>query len=336
MKFVEVNSNGVPFVQQRNGSSRSERLHDKTKVRISLKQWRVLHAVIDCDGFTAAAEKLHISQSAISYTIAKMQEQLGVPLLKIEGRKAHLTQQGRALLDCSRNVIRNALELEALAEKMRLGWEPELRLMVEQDCPQFFVMSALHEFSRHAPNVRVLLQQASNEEVRQAIARNELDLAIYSHVPPGLVADKLTCVEYVPVVHSDHPLANGPAATPTELERHTCIVLGDRPVSCIVGSNMRAAKGTITWQVNDIDSALAALQAGLGYAWLPLEKLTRWLDDGILRRIPLAAVHHTRKDFYLVHMPQPSPGAGISSLCALLHEHAIRQVEKTIVRTHPD
>ena len=49
---------------------RNSRPHDARKLRISLKQWRMLHAVIDCGGFADAAKFMHLSQSAISYTVA--------------------------------------------------------------------------------------------------------------------------------------------------------------------------------------------------------------------------------------------------------------------------
>ena len=332
MKLVELNSNGKPAVQVPGSPGhgarlgRTGRLHDKAKVRISLKQWRVLHAVIDCDGFTAAAERLHISQSAISYTIAKMQEQLGIPLLKIEGRKAQISLQGRALLQCSRNVIHSALELEALAEQMRLGWEPELRLIAEHDCPQAFLMSAIQVFSSNTPHVRVLLQQGSSEQVGQAILGNQVELAIYSHVPPGLLAHPLVSVEYAAVAHAGHPLARHAfPATSADLMRHNCIVLAQYGDADIPGRSMQSGARPVTWKVSDIDSALAALEAGLGYAWLPLDKLSCHLNAGSLALIPLASMYHTKKDFYLVHASQARPGAGADSLSALLHEHAAEQ-----------
>jgi len=73
--------------------------------RVSLEQWRVLQAVVDLGGFAQAAGYLHRSQSSVSYTVAKMQEQLGMPLLEIRGRKAVLTKTGDALLRQSRHLV---------------------------------------------------------------------------------------------------------------------------------------------------------------------------------------------------------------------------------------
>src|SRR4051794_11176293 len=106
---------------QTDGNSRRTRLHDVRNFHITLKQWKTLHAVVDCGGFSDAAEFLNVSQSAISYTVAKLQEQLGIPILKVEGRKAQLTEAGRELLQRSRHLIKDAIELEIFAENLRFG-----------------------------------------------------------------------------------------------------------------------------------------------------------------------------------------------------------------------
>ena len=77
--------------------------------RVTLEQWRTLQAVVDHGGFAQAAEAIHRSQSSVSYTVARMQEQLGVPLLRIEGRKAVLTEAGEVLLRRSRQLLLQAI-----------------------------------------------------------------------------------------------------------------------------------------------------------------------------------------------------------------------------------
>ncbi|HCV77085.1 MAG TPA: LysR family transcriptional regulator, partial [Pseudomonas sp.] len=97
--------------------------------RVSLDQWRTLQAVVDHGGYAQAAEVLHRSQSSVSYTVARMQEQLGVPLLRLEGRRAVLTDAGAVLLRRSRRLVQQASQLEELAYHMEQGWESEVRLV---------------------------------------------------------------------------------------------------------------------------------------------------------------------------------------------------------------
>ena len=70
--------------------------------RVTLDQWRTLQAVVDHGGFAQAAEALHRSQSSVSYTVARMQDQLGVPLLRIDGRRAvQRSEERRVGKECS-------------------------------------------------------------------------------------------------------------------------------------------------------------------------------------------------------------------------------------------
>ena len=103
--------------------------------RVTLDQWRTLQAVVDHGGFAQAAEVLHRSQSSVSYTVARMQDQLGVPLLRIDGRKAVLTEAGGVLLRRSRQLVKQASQLEDLAHHMEQGWEAEVRLVVDAAYP---------------------------------------------------------------------------------------------------------------------------------------------------------------------------------------------------------
>ena len=111
--------------------------------RVTLDQWRTLQAVVDHGGFAQAAEVLHRSQSSVSYTVARMQEQLGVPLLRIDGRKAVLTEAGSVLLRRSRHLVKQASQLEDLAHHMEQGWEAEVRLVVDAAYPSARLVRAL-------------------------------------------------------------------------------------------------------------------------------------------------------------------------------------------------
>ena len=66
-------------------------------LKVSLDQWRALQAVVDYGGYAQAAAQMHRSQSSVSHAVSKLQAQLGVPLLRIEGRRAVLTTAGEVV-----------------------------------------------------------------------------------------------------------------------------------------------------------------------------------------------------------------------------------------------
>ena len=127
--------------------------------RVTLEQWRTLQAVVDHGGFAQAAEVLHRSQSSVSYTVARMQEQLGVPLLRIEGRRAVLTDAGGVLLRRSRQLVKQASQLEDLAYHMEQGWEAEVRLVVDAAYPNDKLVRALSAFMPQSRGCRVRAAQ---------------------------------------------------------------------------------------------------------------------------------------------------------------------------------
>src|SRR5579862_1984820 len=68
------------------------------EMNTTIDQWEVLEAVVQLGSFAAAAAKMNRSQSTISYAISRLQDQFKIPLLKMTGRKAELTEAGKALL----------------------------------------------------------------------------------------------------------------------------------------------------------------------------------------------------------------------------------------------
>lgn len=146
--------------------------------RVTLDQWRTLQAVVDQGGFAQAADVLHRSQSSVSYTVARMQEQLGVPLLRIDGRKAVLTEAGDVLLRRSRQLVKQASQLEDLAHHMEQGWEAEVRLVVDAAYPTANLVRALTAFMPQSRGCRVRLREEVLSGVEEVLLEGTADLAI--------------------------------------------------------------------------------------------------------------------------------------------------------------
>src|SRR3970282_1035931 len=99
--------------------------------RISLDQWNVLVSVVDSGGYAKAAERLHKSQSTLTYGIKKLESLLGVKVFELRGRKAVLTPNGELLYRRGKAVVEDAARLEQVAGELAKGWEPEIRVAVD-------------------------------------------------------------------------------------------------------------------------------------------------------------------------------------------------------------
>ena len=253
--------------------------------RVTLEQWRVLQAVVDKGGFAQAAEALHKSQSSISYTVAKLQEQLGYPLLTIDGRKAKLTERGEVLLRRSRHLLQEAIDLEELAHTLGQGWEPEIELVVDEAFPTPALLRALKAFEPQSQGTLVQLREEVLSGAVEVLAEGSPDLVLSGIVPKGYLADPIVDVEMIAVAASNHVLCSeeGPISN-ERLKQELQVVIRDS------GSNSRD-EGWLgadrRWTVSSVQSALEVVASGIGFAWLPKADLMQDLENGRLKRLTL-------------------------------------------------
>ncbi|MGO3406028.1 LysR family transcriptional regulator [Marinomonas sp.] len=264
--------------------------------RVTLEQWRVLQAVVDKGGFAQAAEALHKSQSSVSYTVAKLQEQLGYPLLIIEGRKAKLTERGEVLLRRSRHLIKEAVDLEELASTLGQGWEPELEVVVDQVFPTPALLRALKDFEPQSQGTQVQLKQVVLSGGTEALKHGHPDLVLSSMVPKGYLADPIVEVEMVAVAAADHPLNKETLPINNErLSRELQLVIRDSAVETSMDSGWLGADRR--WTVSSVQSSLEIVTSGIGFAWLPKADLYEALESRKLKALNL--VSGGERTFYM-------------------------------------
>ncbi|MBC9251531.1 LysR family transcriptional regulator [Pseudomonas alcaligenes] len=266
--------------------------------RVTLDQWRTLQAVVDHGGFAQAADALHRSQSSVSYTVARMQEQLGVPLLRIDGRKAVLTEAGEVLLRRSRHLVKQASQLEELAHHMEQGWEAEVRLVVDAAYPTANLVRTLSAFMPQSRGCRVRLREEVLSGVEEVLREGSADLAISSLDLTGYLGMQLSEVDFIAVAHPEHPLHRLQRTVSfQDLESQMQVVIRDsgrtqpRDVGWL-GAEQR-------WTVGSLSTARTFVSSGLGFAWLPAHIISRELEEGLLKPLPMEQGGIRKPRFYL-------------------------------------
>jgi len=273
----------------------------------SLEQWRAFQAVIDHGGFAQAAAALHRSQSAVSYAVNRLQDQLGVRLLELDGRKARLTEMGQILLERSRHLVNSATELEQLAQYMEKGWEAEVRLAVDAAFPMAEIFKALKAFSPQSQGTRVLLTEVVLSGASDMLREDAADLVIGANLPAEYLSEPLIDIEFVAVAHPEHPLHSLPTPlTSKQLSSELQIIIRD---------SGHTEKQSVGWQnteqrwlVSNIDTAIESISHGLGFAWLPVHKITDKLNQGLLKPLPLREGAHYHASLNMVYGQPEKPG----------------------------
>lgn len=270
-------------------------------LRISLKQWKMFHAVIDFDGFFGAADNLHVTQSTISHAVAKLQEQLGIPLLELKGRKARITEEGKILLEKSRDLVKTAIELEELADNLRRGWGAEIRLAIDPGFPPDLLMQALQCASTFPQKISLNVKDLTPDQVRQALQDNEVELAISTQLTFGFAGRQLIEIEHIAVAHPDNPLFSLKRdLTVDDLKTQSRIAIAGLNHHGAADSICRVSRYPRPWHVSSLDRAISVLRHGIGYAWLPRYQVQQWIDGNQIRSLPLASGASYKTHLYLI------------------------------------
>jgi len=286
---------------------------------ISLEQWRSLAAVVEAGGYAQAAEVLHKSQSSLTYAVQKLESTLGVRLFEIKGRKAVLTSLGEVLYRRSRQLLDDAGALEHLARRSTLCWEGEITLAVEVLFPTWMMFNCLSRFGEESPHTRIEWYETVREGTHEAIRDRKVDIAISGIIPTGMSGQPLMPVHFIPVAHPNHPLHQlGREITKRDLRKHRHLIVRD-------SSSQRDKKvATIEveqrWTVTNMTTSIGAASRGMGFAWLPADKIRTELDEGTLKPLPLKDGRERIVQLYLILADSDIAGPGVLRLASILHE----------------
>ena len=268
----------------------------------TLDQLRVLATVVDCGSFSAAARRLRRTQSVISYTVAALEAQLGLPLFQRGHRRPLLTEAGRTVLEDARRVVGSVEDLRARAAALTQGLEAELGVVIDVMFPTERLVLAIEAFARAFPTVALRLHVEALGGVPQLVLDGACGLGISGWT--GNQSDALWRHDagetvLLPVASPDHPLARHTGRVPTALLReHTQLVLSDR--SKLTQGQDFGVFSLRTWRLADLGAKHALLRAGLGWGSMPEATIRDDLRHGRLVHLDLEEVEHRIYKFTLI------------------------------------
>ena len=264
-------------------------------MKTTLDEWEILHTVVQSGGFAPAAEQLNRAQSTISYAIARMQAHLGVRLFEIKGRKAYLTEAGRALLADAEPHLAGFHQLEQQARSLSRGGESEIRLSVDSIFPNDRLFASLAEFTRQFPYVRPALRQSTFLSADFEFSAHHAQLCVTCLASREFFVKPILDIGMLAVARADHPLHSlKRKLSRAEMLRHTLVMIEGAPGGSSKHQPRSPAQRFLA--VSTIDAAIDAVRYGFCFGWLPRFRVQPWLDNGELvpLRLPVGQTREVR------------------------------------------
>ena len=274
---------------------------------ISNETLRVIRIVAKHRNLSVAADELNKVPSAISYTVRKLEETMGVLLFERQGRNIILTAAGEYFINHSKSILDEFDALKRNTVLVHEGIERELSIVVNNLAPRAAIADFAVAFEREFPATRLNLCIGVYNGCWEALYDGRADLTIAApHAVPsseGILSRIIGSLEWDFVVGNAHPLAQ--VTTPmqsNELRRYTAICTKDTAVN-FPPQQAWLLEGQKSMFVPDYEMAMELIARNIGVGYLPHHLCQPLLDSGKLIKKPMKEHKHPTR-LFIAHRDQ--------------------------------
>src|SRR4051794_28671792 len=294
---------------------------------LEVRHLRLVAGIADAGSMTAAAERLCLTQSALSHQLRDIESRVGTPFFVRLGRRMILTEAGRRVLETARRVIGDLEQAEADLRRLAGHTDGSIRVCTECNTGYHWLGPLLTTFRRKHPRVTVHVAAEATASPARALLDGQVDLAIL--IDPS--ADKrlrlrpLFGDEMVAIVAKRDPLAARRWISPADLAAQHLLLYSSRPDDSFALSRVLRPAGLRPARVSFImltEAMIELARAGTGVGILPRWSAQRAIAGGGVAALSLTRRGMRRQWVAATLAAQPDPPYVVDFL-DLLAERAI-------------
>lgn len=240
---------------------------------------RAFVAVADGSSFSAAAEKLHVTQPAISKRIHMLEQQLDTLLFDRVGRQVSLTQAGRTLLPHAQQILAIMDNARQALADLDGGTKGQLKLITSHHIGLHRLPHVLREFSERYPQVELDIRFMDSEEAYAEVLKGHCDLGIITQVQEHndtICTHTLWKDSLHFVAAPQHPLSQAVTVRLQDLAQYPALLPERRFYTTQLVENLFASHGLrikINLSTNYLETIKALISAGYAWGVLPRSML---------------------------------------------------------------
>lgn len=272
-----------------------------------------------------AAEKLHVTQPAVSMQMRQLEEAVGMPLYEQTGRKIRLTDAGQDFQQYAIGAIAQLKQLEdAMAERRGIK-KGRVELAIVSTAKYFVPMLLVH-FRKKFPDVEVVLQIHNRESIVNLLTRNELDLVIMGRTPDTIeCAATAFATNPLGIISApEHPLSRRRHAPLAILNEQEFVVRESGSGTRQSMERLFAEHGInphIVMEMPSNETIKQAVMAGMGLSFLSLRTVRHELASGHLVLLDIEGLPIVRH-WHVTHLASKRLSPAASVLKSFLIEEA--------------
>jgi DNA-binding transcriptional LysR family regulator len=259
-------------------------------------------AIAEMGSFSAAGERLHLTQPAVSKRIAGLEQQLDVRLFDRLGREVSLTEAGRALLPRAYQILNVLDDTRRALTNLTGEVTGRLTLATSHHIGLHRLPTLLRAFTKAYPDVALDIQFLDSEVAYEEILHGRAELAVITLAPEPHSLVKAVEVWDDPldfVAAPEHPLATQANVSLADIARYPAVFPGENTFTHHIVSKLCEAQGlkpNIAMSTNYMETIKMMVSIGLAWSVLP-----RTMLDEQVTPIPLPGIQLRRQLGYIVH-----------------------------------
>jgi len=265
---------------------------------LEVRHLSLVNEIASTGSVTRAAERLHLTQSALSHQLRDIESRLGIQLFLRLGKKMVLTPPGERVLGAAKRVLDEIGRAEEDLKLMSQNGKGVLRLCTQCNTGYHWLPPLLQSFHRKFPGVDVQIMVNATDRPIEALLDGQIDLAVVTSDVDDkrLVSVPLFEDELVAVVAPTHPFARRAFIEPEDFaEEHLIIYKADRHDSYTF-NRILAPAGVEPARVSQVpltEAILELVKAGLG-----VSVIARWAIDPAIKSGAVKAVRIGKRGVY--------------------------------------
>ena len=254
---------------------------------MDLRQLEIIRAIADTGSFTAAGEKLHVSQSAISRQILLLEEELGEPVFHRIGRRIRITPAGESLLQLSHRVFRDLQDTVSTISDKRESLSGTMRLVGGMTVCLYVFPALLAEVRRVHPHLEMKVTVGSAERSIAMLRSGAGDLGMIT-LPveaTDLVSVPVLEEELLLITYPAHPLAKKKSITAADLDKQDFVLFETGSITRQLVESFFAREGVeaeIIMETENVEIIKAMVRNGLGISIIPSQAAASDIRTGQL------------------------------------------------------
>lgn len=258
----------------------------------TLDQLKILHAISNEGSFKKAAEKLYISQPAVSLQVQNLEKQLNTTLFYRDKRKARLTEAGQLLIKYCARILSLCEETCRALDELHTLQSGGLIIGASQTTGTYLMPRLIGIFRNKYPQIAIELQVHSTRKISWGIANGSVDLAVVGGEIPPELKSTLEVISYAKdelalILPLSHSFSSREFLQKEDLYSLSFIALNTQSTirnvieSTLIENGIDSSYFKIEMELNSIEAIKNAVHSGLGAAFVSVSAITKELELGM-------------------------------------------------------